>query len=54
MSKRAGFSSINVNIYLKADITDEQRKIWLENVSKRCPVTDNIMYPTPVNFKAEP
>ncbi len=54
MSKRAGFSSINVNISLKADITDEQRKIWLENVSKRCPVTDNIMYPTPVNFKAEP
>ena len=54
MSKRAGFSNINVNISLKADITDEQRKIWLENVSKRCPVTDNIMYPTPVNFKAEP
>lgn len=52
MEKRAGFSKIDVNISLKADITEEQKNIWLKNVIERCPVTDNVMNKTDVNFKA--
>jgi len=47
---RAGFSSINATISLDADITDEQREIWLKNVIERCPVTDNIKNMTSVDF----
>lgn len=47
---RAGFSSIDVTIKLDADITEEQREIWLENVVERCPVTDNIKNMTSVEF----
>ncbi|MEA4972747.1 MAG: OsmC family protein [Candidatus Metalachnospira sp.] len=47
---RAGFSEINVTITLNADITEEQREVWLKNVIERCPVTDNIKNMTCVDF----
>ena len=52
MEKRAGFSKIDVQISLKADITKEQKEKWLKNVIERCPVTDNIINSTEVHFKA--
>lgn len=52
MEKRAGFSKIDVQISLKADITEEQKEKWLKNVIERCPVTDNIINSTEVRFKA--
>ena len=52
MEKRAGFSKIDVQISLKADITEEQKEKWLKNVIERCPVTDNIINSTEVHFKA--
>ena len=48
--KRAGFSSIDVSLKLEADITDKQRELWFKNVTERCPVTDNLIYGTMVNF----
>lgn len=53
LEKRAGFSNIDVQILLKADINEDQKEIWLKNVIERCPVTDNIINGTSVNFKAE-
>lgn len=47
---RAGFSEISVTITLNADITEEQREVWLKNVIERCPVTDNIKNMTCVDF----
>ena len=51
--KRAGFSNIDVSIELEADISDEKRALWLKNVVERCPVSDNIMNMTPVNFNVK-
>lgn len=48
--KRAGFSSIDVSLKLEADITDKQRELWFKNVTERCPVTDNLINGTMVNF----
>ena len=53
MEKRAGFSDIDVSIELQADITGEQKAVWLKNVIERCPVTDNIMNGTSVNFNVK-
>ena len=50
MEKRAGFSDIEVAIKLDADITEAQKEIWLKNVIERCPVSDNLMNGTIVNF----
>ena len=52
--KRAGFSAIDVSIKLEADITEEQKKLWFNNVIERCPVTDNIINETMVNFTINP
>jgi len=51
--KRAGFGSIKADIILQADVTDEQKELWLKNVIDRCPVTDNIKNLTCVEFKFE-
>lgn len=48
--KRAGFSDINVTINIDADISEEQKEVWLRNVIERCPVTDNIKNMTSVEF----
>ena len=53
LENRAGFSDIKVDISLKADITEDQKNIWLKNVIDRCPVTDNLINGTSVSFKAE-
>lgn len=50
LEKRAGFSKINATILLDADITEEQKVVWLKNVIERCPVTDNIKNETSVSF----
>jgi uncharacterized OsmC-like protein len=44
---RAGFQNINVTIKVDADMTMEEKKAFVEEVDKRCPVSDNLINATP-------
>ncbi|MBG0788101.1 MAG: OsmC family protein [Anaerolineaceae bacterium] len=37
---RAGFTEIRVNATIDADMTDEEKKEFLERVDARCPISD--------------
>lgn len=42
-NERAGFKNITVNAKIDADLTDEEKKEFLEEVDHRCPISDNVM-----------
>jgi uncharacterized OsmC-like protein len=45
---RAGYQSITANVKIDADLSDEEKKEFLKEVDRRCPVSDNLMKVTPV------
>lgn len=48
--ERAGFQNIQVKVDADFDgATEEQKKYWLEETERRCPVTDNIKADTTIN-----
>ncbi len=47
---RAGYQAFNVTIRVDADATPEQLARLRAEVEARCPVSDNIANPTPVNL----
>jgi len=49
-SVRAGYQAIDVTIQVDADATPEQLHKLREEVEARCPVSDNLAHPTPVNI----
>lgn len=49
-SERAGFQKINVNIKVDSDADAATLERWLATVKDRCPVSDNLANPTPVNI----
>ncbi len=49
-SDRAGFTSINVNVKVDADMNKEEKEAFLEEVGKRYPISDNFIYLTPVTI----
>jgi len=49
--ERAGFQSITAEVKIDADLTDEEKEDFLEEVDRRCPVSDNLMKTTPVNVR---
>jgi len=48
---RAGFQNINAKVTVDADLTLEEKKAFIEEVDKRCPVSDNLMNTTSVNVE---
>ncbi|NMC62273.1 MAG: OsmC family protein [SAR324 cluster bacterium] len=52
-SARAGFESINLSVNLDADLSPEQKKEFLEEVERRCPVSENTTNKTPVRLVLE-
>jgi len=48
---RAGFQSINASVKIDADLTNEEKEAFLEEVDRRCPVSDNLINATPVSIK---
>lgn len=50
MEARAGYQEIRVNIKPDAGVDKETLKEWVENVENRCPVSDNLANPTPINI----
>lgn len=49
-NERSGFQNIQVDVTIDADLTLEEKKAFMEEVDKRCPVSDNLMYTTPVHL----
>ena len=50
-NERAGFTSMVANVKIDADMTDEEKKDFLEEVDRRCPISDNLSHTTPIEVK---
>ncbi len=50
---RAGFTEIRAKVNLDADMTDEEKKAFLERVDARCPISDNMVNNTKVAISLE-
>ncbi|UOA08133.1 OsmC family protein [Methylobacter sp. S3L5C] len=48
--ERAGFQSLNAHIELNTDASFEKEQLLILKVKERCPVNDNLLNPTPVNY----
>jgi len=48
-NERSGFTSITAKVKVDADMTKEEKEAFLEEVDKRCPVSDNLMNLTEVS-----
>ena len=45
---RCGFQSIRVTVEIDADLDDEEKRQFVEEVDRRCPVSENLANQTPV------
>jgi len=45
---RAGFTNVTADLKVDADLTDEQKEAFIEEVDRRCPISDNIANTTPI------
>jgi putative redox protein len=51
---RAGFSAIQVHVNIDADMSQEAKEQFLHDIDARCPISDNILNKTPINFVVDP
>ena len=47
---RAGFKQINVQFKPETDASQEEIENWIATIKNRCPINDNLAYPTPLTF----
>ncbi|NMB62128.1 MAG: OsmC family protein [Chloroflexi bacterium] len=45
---RAGFKSFKASVKIDADLSQEEKQAFIEEVDRRCPISDNLMHTTPV------
>ena len=50
---RAGFTEIRVNAHIDADMTDEEKKAFLEKIDARCPISDILANKSSLVFKVD-
>ncbi|MDI6701054.1 MAG: OsmC family protein [bacterium] len=50
---RAGFMKIIVKVSFDSDMTREEKEKFLKEVDQRCPISDNILNSTPIEFVLE-
>ena len=48
---RAGFTGIIVKVEVDADLSQEEKQQFLEEIDRRCPVSDNLQNLTRVSFE---
>ena len=48
---RAGFTGLTAKVDIDADMSREEKQRFLEEVDRRCPVSDNLKSLTPVAFE---
>ena len=49
-NERSGFHGLRVNMTIDANLSDEQKKEFAEEIERRCPVTDNLLNATSIEF----
>ncbi|MEW5956915.1 MAG: OsmC family protein [Chloroflexota bacterium] len=47
---RAGYTGLEVKVHLDADLSPAEKEALVAEIRRRCPVSDNLEQPTPVNF----
>lgn len=50
-SERSGFQSITVTVDMDADLDAEGRRAFIEEVDRRCPVSENLHHTTPLTIR---
>jgi len=50
-TSRVGFSSIKALVTLDADFSLEEKKLLLQELEQRCPISDNLLNSTPVTIE---
>lgn len=50
-SERCGFQSLKVRVRMDADMSDEEKRAFIEEVDRRCPVSENLHNATPVTLE---
>lgn len=50
---RPGFTGIKVIIDIDAPISKEEKEAMIHEIDSRCPVSDNLMNHTPIEFVLE-
>ena len=48
---RAGFSDIRIRVDLDADLTHEEKVAFLQEVDRRCPISENVAHLTPLHIE---
>jgi uncharacterized OsmC-like protein len=48
---RAGFTGIKIRTRIDADMTREEKEKFLEEIDRRCPVSDNIKNGAPISYE---
>ena len=48
--ERAGFKQIDVKFTPVTDASPTLVNTWIDAIKKRCPINDNLAYPTPLTF----
>lgn len=52
-ANRAGFTGLKVIAKIDADLTPEEKVRFVEEVDRRCPVSENLKSLTPITFEVE-
>lgn len=52
-NQRAGFQSIRIHTKIDAPLSPEEKKAFLREVESRCPVSENLANPTPIELIVE-
>ena len=47
---RSGFTEVRVNAIIDADMTDEEKRVFFDQVHARCPASDNLINNTKIAF----
>ncbi len=48
---RCGFQSIHVRVRMDADMSAEEKRAFLAEVDRRCPVSENLHHVTPIHLE---
>lgn len=49
--KRAGFTNIRISINVDSPMTKQEKEKFIEEVEKRCPISDNVANSTPFSIE---
>jgi len=50
---RVGFESLTASVDIDADMSEDEKQAFLDEIKRRCPVSENIVNTTPVSFQLE-